>query len=141
MFRRKDQRGAKTSETATSRVEELLSEILKWIRFAGTKEVKGVLTSALDTEQKKLVYHLSNGDNGSVGIANQSGVSDFTVRTYWKQWSKLGIVEAIKIRRGDRYKKSFDLEDFGIGVPQPKQAPAPKAGGHGTLSEEEKPNV
>lgn len=130
------------SETATSRVEELLSEILKWMRFAGAKEVKGVLTSALDTDQKKLVYHLSDGDKGTVEIANQSGVSDFTVRTYWKQWSKLGIVEAIKVRRGDRYKKSFDLEDFGIDVPQPKQAPAPKAGGQETLSGKEgKPDV
>ena len=130
------------SENATNGVEELLSEILKWIRFSGAKEVKGVLTSALDTDQKKLVYHLSDGDNGTVEIANQSGVSDFTVRTYWKQWSKLGIVEAIKVRRGDRYKKSFDLEDFGIDVPQPKQAPAPKASGQGTHSGEEgKSNV
>jgi hypothetical protein len=126
----------------TSRVEELLSEILKWIRFAGAKEVKNVLTSALDTDQKKLVYHFSDGENGSVEIANQSGVSDFTVRTYWKAWSKLGIVEAIKVRRGDRYKKSFDLEDFGIEVPQPRQAPAPKAAGQEVLSGQEgKPSV
>jgi hypothetical protein len=85
---------------------------------------------------------LSDGDNGSVEIAKQGGVSDFTVRAYWKQWSRLGIVEAIKVGRGDRYKKSFDLEDFGIDIPQPKQAPASRSGGQGTLSGEEgKPNV
>jgi len=92
----------------------LLREIVKWLRFAGMKEVKTVLTSALDTEQKKLVYHLSDGGKSSLDIAQQSGVSDFTVRNYWKQWSKLGIVEAIKVGRGDRYVKTFDLEDFGI---------------------------
>jgi len=95
----------------------LLREIVKWLRFTGMKEVKSVLTSALDTDQKSLIYHLSNGNNGSVEIAQQSGVSDFTVRNYWKQWSKLGIVEAMKVGRGDRYKKTFDLEDFGIEIP------------------------
>jgi len=125
------------SETASSRVEELLSEILKWIRFSGAKEVKTVLTSSLDTDQKKLVYYLSDGRNGSVEIANQSGVSDFTVRNYWKQWSKLGIVEAMKVGRGDRYKKSFDLEDFGIDVPQSKQVSKSNVVGQETLAGEE----
>ena|SRR2546429_3309690 len=98
----------------------LLREILKWLRFTGTKEVKTVLTSALDGEQKKLVYHLSDGNKGSMEIGQQSGVSDFTVRNYWKQWSKLGIVESIRVGRGDRYKKAFDLEDFGMEIPQSK---------------------
>jgi hypothetical protein len=121
-------------ETATGRVEELLSEILKWIRFAGVKEMKAALTSALDTNEKILAYHLSDGKNGSVAIANQSGVSDFTVRTYWKQWSKIGIVEAIKVGPGDRYKKSFDLEDFGIEIPQAKRASEREPAGQEILS-------
>jgi hypothetical protein len=105
----------------------LLREIVKWLRFTGMKEIKSVLTSALDTDRKSLIYHLSNGNNGSVEIAQQSGVSDFTVRNYWKQWSKLGIVEAMKVRRGDRYKKTFDLEDFGIEIPQPRPATPPNS--------------
>jgi hypothetical protein len=105
----------------------LLREIAKWLRFTGTKDVKSVLASALDNDQKKLVYHLSDGNNGSVEIAQQSGVSDFTVRNYWKQWSKLGIVEAIKVRRGDRFKKAFDLEDFGMNIPQARTATQPSS--------------
>lgn len=101
---------------------QLLREILKWIRFAGMKEVKVVLSSALDSETKKVIYHLSDGEKGSVEIAKASRVSDSTVRSYWKSWAKLGIVEAIKVRRGERYKKAFDLEDFGIEVPQLKSA-------------------
>ena len=100
----------------------LLREILKWLRFSGMKEVKSALTSALDSDQKKLIYHLSDGNKGSPDIGQQSGVSDFTVRNYWKQWSKLGIVEAIKVGRGDRFKKTFDLEDFGMDIPQPRIA-------------------
>lgn len=119
----------------TNEQTALLREIVKWMRFTGMKEVKSVLASALDTEQKKLIYHLSDGSKGSVEIAQQGGVSDFTVRNYWKQWSKLGIVEAMKVGRGDRFKKTFDLEDFGMEIPQAKSATQPKQNG---LAEGEK---
>ena len=97
---------------------QLLREILKWIRFAGMKEVKVVLSSTLDSETKIVIYHLSDGDKGSREIAEASGVSDWTVRNYWKSWARFGIVEPIKVGRGERYKKAFELEDFGIEVPQ-----------------------
>lgn len=97
---------------------QLLREILKWIRFAGMKEVKAVLSFALDSETKKVIYHLSDGEKGSVEIAKASGVSDATVRSHWKSWSKFGIVEAFKVGRGQRYRKAFELGDFGIEVPQ-----------------------
>jgi transposase len=116
----------------------LLREIAKWLRFTGMKEVKTVLTSALETDQKKLVYHLSDGNKGSVEIAQQSGVSDFTVRNYWRQWSKLGIVEAMKVRRGDRYKRTFDLEDFGMEIPQAKSLTQQKPKEQTELAEGEK---
>lgn len=99
---------------------QLLREILKWIRFAGMKEVKAALSSALDSETKKIIYHLSGGEKGSIEIAKAAGVSDFTVRKYWKSWAKFGIVESMKVGRGERYRKAFELEDFGIEVPQPK---------------------
>lgn len=96
---------------------EILKEILKWIKFAGAKEVKNVILAALDTEQKRLVYHLSDGDNGSVEIAKSAGISDTTVRRYWTSWARQGIVEPLKVRGGERYRKSFELEDFGIEIP------------------------
>lgn len=94
----------------------LLREILKWIRFAGMKEVKAALSTALDTDQKKLVYQLSDGKASSSEIAKVGGVSDWTVRNWWKIWAKTGIVEPLKAGRGERYMRSFDLEDFGIDV-------------------------
>jgi hypothetical protein len=98
----------------------ILKEILKWIRFAGAKEVKNVLLTTLDTEQKRLVYHLSDGDKGSLEIAKAAATSDTTVRRYWASWVRQGIVESLKVRGGERYKKSFELEDFGIEIPQMK---------------------
>lgn len=96
----------------------ILKEILKWIRFTGAKEVKNVLLNALDTKQKSLIYHLSDGNHSSAEIGKSAGVSDMTVRRLWAAWARLGIVESIKVRGGDRYKKSFDLEDFGLEIPE-----------------------
>lgn len=107
-----------SNPASNNRIEELLTEILKWIKFAGAKEVREVLASNLDTDQKRLIYHLSDGNIGSVEIANLTKTSDRTVRRQWESWARLGIVDPIKVRGGDRYKKSFELEDFGIRVPE-----------------------
>jgi len=110
-----------SNATSNSRIEELLTEILKWIKFAGSKEVREVLATTLDTDQKRLIYHLSDGNRGSIEIANLSKTSDRTVRRYWESWARQGIVDPLKVRGGERYKKSFELEDFGIRVPEVSQ--------------------
>ncbi len=109
----------------SSEQTEILKEILKWIRFTGAKEVKNVLISTLDNEQKRLIYHLSDGNRASMEIAKLAGTSDTTVRRYWASWGRQGIVESLRVRGGERYKKSFELEDFGIEVPQPKAVVQP----------------
>lgn len=99
---------------------DLLREILKWTKFAGMKAVKEVLNSALDTPQKKLVYHLSDGSKGSVEIGKASGVaSTETITRYWKSWAILGLGENMAVKGGKRFKRSFNLEDFGIEIPEP----------------------
>jgi hypothetical protein len=100
----------------------LLREILKWIKFAGMKEVKNTLVSALDNEQKRLVYHLSDGSRGTVEIAKLTGIgSNRTVADMWEAWLRLGLGESIPVKGGTRFKRSFDLEDFGIEVPRIKE--------------------
>ena len=100
----------------------LLREILKWIKFAGIKEVKNTLVSLLDTEQKRLVYHLSDGGRGIVKIAKLVGIgSTKTIFDMWQAWLKFGLGESIPVKGGTRFKRSFDLKDFGIEVPQIKE--------------------
>lgn len=106
------------SDDPLEEIASILREILKWTKFAGLKEVKNVLEAALDTDQKLLVYHLSDGDKGMVEIGKKAGVSKTTVSRYWSTWARLGIVESIKVRGGERSKKVFDLEDFGITIPE-----------------------
>jgi len=100
----------------------LLREILKWIKFAGMKEVKSTLVSVLDNEQKRVVYHLSDGTRGIVEIAKLVGIgSTSTVFDMWQTWLKLSLGESIPVKGGSRFKRSFDLEDFGIEVPKIKE--------------------
>ncbi|HKZ39910.1 MAG TPA: hypothetical protein VJ044_03060 [Candidatus Hodarchaeales archaeon] len=111
---------------AQSEQLRVLREILKWIRFTGMKEVKSVLISALDTDQKKIIYQLSDGQISAREIARQTALSDKTVRNYWGLWARIGVVEAIKAGAGERYKRSFDLEDLGIEAPKLATSIAPK---------------
>ena len=119
--------------------EELLStvkEILKWVRFSGLENVRSELARVLDNDQKRLVYHLSDGKLTSAEIAQKTNISDFTVRNYWSQWYRRGIVEALSVRGGTRYMKSFELDDFGLIVPdvsvlKAKEVP-PKVNENGT---------
>jgi hypothetical protein len=100
----------------------LLREILKWIRFAGMKEVKGTLLSALDTDQKKIVYQLSDGRKGMVEVAKAAGISSTsTISKYWRSWSILSLGDYVAVKGGDRFKRAFDLEDLGIEVPPSKE--------------------
>ena len=79
----------------------------------------------LDDNEKKKIYHLSNGTNSSRNIAEQVSVSRSTIQKYWNTWSNFNIVEPIPVKGGGlRYKKMFNLEDFGIEIPTLKSLKA-----------------
>ncbi len=101
----------------------LLREILKWNKFAGMNQVQSVLENTLNTPEKRLAYQLSDGANGTVEVAKLSKVgSTFKVGSLWKEWKRKGIGDSFSVRGGgERFKRTFDLEDFGIEVPQVPQ--------------------
>jgi hypothetical protein len=100
----------------------VLKEILKWVKFTGLKEVKGILTSTLNNDPKRLVvYHLSDGNHGTKEIASIAGVSNVTVLNLWELWLKMGLGDNIPVQRGLRFKRSFDLKELGIEVPEIKE--------------------
>ncbi len=100
---------------------EILREILKWTKFAGMNQVQSVLESTLDTPEKRLAYQLSDGKNGIRQIVELSRVGSFgKVQSLWKEWKKKGIGDTASVMGGgERFKRSFDLEDFGIEFPNP----------------------
>ena len=79
--------------------------------------MKDVLIDVLTDDLSKLIYHYSDG-RSSREIAQKVSVSHVTVLRYWRKWAKVGIVEPIRVGGGTRYRKMFELEDFGIEVPE-----------------------
>ena len=110
---------------------EVLREILKWVRFTGMKEVKATLVSTLDNEQKKTAYQASDGTRGTREVATKAGYgSKSTVEVLWKKWRTLGLGESFQVMGGgERFRRSFDLEDFEIEVPKTGNHPPPDSSG------------
>lgn len=98
---------------------QLLREIVKWTKISAMEKVKSILENYLISDSKKIIYALSDGTKGTKDISNMVGnISHMSVSNYWKEWAKAGIGELIPVMGGSRFKRSFDLEDFGIELPK-----------------------
>jgi len=105
-------------------IESKLDQLLKWTRFAGMQQLRTILTQNLTTDIEMLIYELSDGERSTREIAGFSGVgSNATVASYWRKWSKLGIVEPSEKRQG-RFRRICSLEEVGLTPPPIPQATA-----------------
>jgi hypothetical protein len=101
----------------------VLKQILKWVKFGAMPQVKAILVESLDTEQKKLVYQLSDGTRGIVEIGKATGIkSTATISNYWKAWEKQNLGSKIPVAGGERFRRDFDLEEFGLTINQSEQS-------------------
>ncbi len=109
------------SKENNDQIIELLKELVKWTKFQAWGKVKDVLLGVLDDDEKKRIYHLSDGKQSSRKIAENVSVSRSTIVKYWNDWANSNIVEPIPVKGGGlRYKNMFNLEDFGIEIPKTK---------------------
>ena len=122
----------------TEKQTKILEEILKWIKFSGTKDVKEVLLNNLTDDTKILIYHYSDGMNAIPFLKDLLGIKgNNVIPKLWDKWKNVGIMEKINVKRGERGRKIFNLEDFGILIPEVKLEETPKEGIQ-KLSEQEK---
>ena len=102
--------------------EELktLKEILKWIKVSGLENIKKKISDEFSDENKILVYSLSDGKSSDEieKILNKK-ITGMSIRNWWKSWAKQGLME-IHPDYKKRYKAIFNLEDFGISIPEIK---------------------
>jgi transposase len=96
---------------------KILCELLRWSRFENFPKLRKILLDNLKTDQEKLVYELTNGENSRPDVAKQTGIPDSTVRNWWEKWYNLGILEPSGKRKG-RPQKIVPLDDMGIEVPK-----------------------
>lgn len=97
---------------------ESLREIVAWARVAGYPVAKHALTTALDSDEKRLVYHLTDGRRSVKEIEELSGVNVRYISEWGREWEKMGIVEPSRISRiKGRRQKVFDLDAFALRIP------------------------
>lgn len=108
-------------------VREILAEILKWSRFQGLQQLKAILTETFQKDAEKIIYQNSDGRD-SRELATLAGVSHVTVINHWRKWAALGLVEPIRVRGGERYRRLFSLYGFGIELPKTKTPSIVKEG-------------
>lgn len=95
-----------------------LEELVKLTRVMSYPAVQQILETALDTDQKKLVYHLLDGTKTMATIQQLTGVNTRFISAWGQEWEKLGIVELTASGIRGRRQKSFDLSMFGIPIPE-----------------------
>lgn len=106
-------------QTKLSELEKTVQEMLKWVRLQGMQTARVILADCLKKDAEKRAYHFSDGRE-SREVGRLAGISHMTVTNYWKKWAALGIVEPVRARGGERYRRVFSLEDFGMTVPGEK---------------------
>jgi Cdc6-like AAA superfamily ATPase len=96
-----------------------LQELVKLTRVMSYPTIKQILDTALDTEEKRLVYHFLDGTKSVASVQKLTGVNGRHISEWGQEWEKLGIVESSATSRvKGRRQKSFDLSMFGISVPE-----------------------
>jgi len=113
------------SEVDEERTQALLQEIagslrelVTWTRIIGYPTVKQMLETVLDSNEKRLVYHLTDGRRSVAEVQNLTGVNARFISEWGREWEKFGIVEQSRISKiKGRRQKLFDLAVFGIPVP------------------------
>jgi hypothetical protein len=101
--------------------QELLEEIVKWLRFMGMQDARDIVERALryeDAEKEhdaKVAYQLTDGENSTYDIADHISYSYQWVSTRQQEWAKLGIVE--KEGPNSPYEHIMSLDKLGIDAP------------------------
>jgi hypothetical protein len=123
------------SSASLGTIQSILEEIVTWLKIANLDKVQNTLQLALDTDEKKLLYDLSNGDTQD-GVAEKAHVGGGTVSKYWNKWYKIGLMKKVMVRKGQyRYVKNFELEDFGIEIVKVSKGKKPEQGGSSAPSD------
>lgn len=98
----------------------ILKDLLVWTRIGFYSAVKDMLKDVLDTDNKRLAYHLTDGTNTFDGVKAQAQIGSNTLNDLYKQCTNLGLME---LDDDGHRRRLFDLGNFGL-MPQVEIAKA-----------------
>lgn len=107
------------TQTLLQEIAGSLRELVTWARVTGYPTVKQTLETVLDSDEKRLVYHLTGGQRSIKEIQRLTGVNARYISEWGQEWDRIGIVGPSRVSsiRGRR-QRAFDLADFGLEIPE-----------------------
>jgi hypothetical protein len=105
--------GRKTVDDS-SRIEELLEELIFWTSLSLRDEARDRFNAILDSPEKRRVYEACDGEASQLDIQTTTGVPKSTLRGWMQEWQEHGIVRPMA---GGKRRKLVSLRALGIGVP------------------------
>jgi hypothetical protein len=90
--------------------KEILEEILKWERLKGIQILRHLLLELLDTDEKKILYEMTNGENGVKEIRAKAKIAAGKISKLWNTWYANGILE----KEGQKYRKIISLKEIDL---------------------------
>lgn len=103
--------------SSIGKLQNSIDDAVTWLKISGVEKVKNLLEKELEKPEKILTYHYSIEDKSVRDIKELSGAGLGTISGYQTAWFNLGLMKKVPIRGKDRYVKNFNLEDFGINIP------------------------
>jgi DNA-binding MarR family transcriptional regulator len=99
-----------------NKIEQLLLEVVAWLRFQNRSNLALTLEQAFSTERERLMYELTDGSRSQGEIAKLVGVAQPTVLHAWNRWRRIGVVVEVPHVKG-RCRRLVSLRDLGLEVP------------------------
>ena len=95
-----------------TKIEANTRGIANWLQIAYGAELRRRLQAILSDKRRRLVYESSVDENSSRTVSQLAGVSDRTVREWWREWSDMELVEPASVP--GRFRKKFSLAELGV---------------------------
>ena len=100
-------------------IADSLRELVAWTRVIAYPTVKQTLETVLDSDEKRLVYHLTDGQRGVKEIQRLTSVNARYISEWGQEWERIGIVGRSRVSSvGGRRQRAFDLTGFGLEIPE-----------------------
>jgi len=94
-------------------IERNTRDIADLLEVGYGPQLRRILSAVTSDSRKRMVYEASDGLASSREIASRAGVSDRTVRDWWHDWSKAGLLRPAGVE--GRFIKKYDLNRLALG--------------------------
>jgi Trp operon repressor len=92
-------------------ISEKLTELVTIASLANRAEVSRILSTEIDSKEKRLVYELLDGNRSVREISAATAVNISTISKWSQRWAQVGIISEESGVQGRR-KKIFDLDGY-----------------------------